>query len=437
MNTKRLLFCLGLLLSLTFVLQSCNDPVTPELLKPWVRDGMTLDFRTHEDFNKNVGVVGDTSTVNPNKYFHTDVKNNIIVPDSVAFEDLVVWNMFAADNDSIAAIDWKDYVIGTGPNDTIMLDVERYKKAGKPPVGLDAVIGSRSLQDSITLRELGIRSNKHFVVKDKQDPENEPDVPPVDPQLTCTGYTVTRYGMDERHALTYYVFDTGVEGMRVAIIGGVHGNEIAGWGAALDIIADFPFTEGKVLVLPKANKLACDLNDRFPGNKSPGNYLPETNNYSTTLGYVDMARVFPGKSNGNITEKIAWCITEILDEFQPELIFDLHESQRPYSNGADGYMGNTLLAVSNNRAANEAAVAAINASGLAPEKNFVLLTSITVGMTNTAFGPRYNAPAFIIETIRYEGLTSPLVTVPLARRISQHRFLIKAIWDNYNKQSKS
>lgn len=283
-----------------------------------------------------------------------------------------------------------------------------------------------------------------FVACSSENGEDPPPPPPsVNVNLSYSSYTVKRYGMDERHELTYYIIDTGVEGMNVAIIGGIHGNEPAGFNTAQDIVNNFPatFVKGKFLIILKANRLACTLNDRYPGARYTSGWSAETINYTTAMGYVDMNRIFPGNSSGNITERIAAVITEILDNFKPKLIFDLHESQNTYHYDDGGALGNSVIARSTYRAANEAAVAAINAStltlslyaegGETKPKAFVSANASAAGMVSTTYSSRYNAPTFTLETTRHEDIT-PEIIVTLARRIEQQRFLINVIWKYYN-----
>ena len=90
-------------------------------------------------------------------------------------------------------------------------------------------------------------------------------IPPKETFPTHIEKTIKKYDLEDKHAITYHIFDTGVPGINTAIIGGVHGNEIAGWNTALQFANEFNFKTGKFLIIPKANLLACELNDRYPG----------------------------------------------------------------------------------------------------------------------------------------------------------------------------
>jgi len=63
----------------------------------------------------------------------------------------------------------------------------------------------------------------------------------------------------------YYTVDSAVEGPTLLIIGGIHGNEPAGYRAA-EQIRHWPIVQGKLVVVPAANRLGLKANTRFlPG----------------------------------------------------------------------------------------------------------------------------------------------------------------------------
>jgi predicted deacylase len=133
--------------------------------------------------------------------------------------------------------------------------------------------------------------------------------------------------------------------------------------------------------------------------------------------------VFPGDPSGNITRQIAAVITEILDNFKPDIIFDLHESQNVY--GIEDHFGNSVLCRSDYRQAADDAVNAINSGNLTPEHPFVAHNSSTEGMISTALSIRFDIPVFTIETTRFEGKNvNAAIQVPFKRRVQQQLFLI-------------
>ena len=129
-----------------------------------------------------------------------------------------------------------------------------------------------------------------------------------------------------------HYFESSIEGPRVAIVGGIHGDEIAGWNAALKLLTKENYFIGTVMIIPKANLQACNANQRYAG-------LGEDYN-----GYVysDLNRTFPGKADGTVTEKISYAVAEAVKDFNPDHVIDLHESRHSYSYG-NKYIGNQII----------------------------------------------------------------------------------------------
>ena len=98
---------------------------------------------------------------------------------------------------------------------------------------------------------------------------------------------------------TVYVFTSTIPGPTIMIVGGIHGDELAGWQAAQTLVTKNDYT-GTVILIPKANTLATTLQKRYPGQDTKGIYEGIT--------YSDLNRIFPGKENGSATEQIAYAI---------------------------------------------------------------------------------------------------------------------------------
>jgi hypothetical protein len=92
------------------------------------------------------------------------------------------------------------------------------------------------------------------------------------------------------------------------VLGGVHGNEPGGWGAA-EGVATWEPARGRLLTLPNANVQAMALFAR------------------TTDQLGDLNRLYPGKSDSQLPmERMAAEIVALAKEFQVEIVLDLHES---------------------------------------------------------------------------------------------------------------
>ena len=125
---------------------------------------------------------------------------------------------------------------------------------------------------------------------------------------------------DTIYETTVYKYTSNVPGKKCVIVGGIHGDEVAGWKAALQLKERRNFI-GEVLIIPQANIFACKRNERYPGRGAEINGIT----------YKDLNRNFPGKANGNVTQQIAHAITQTVIDFNADIIIDLHESLRSSS----------------------------------------------------------------------------------------------------------
>ncbi|MEE8421986.1 MAG: succinylglutamate desuccinylase/aspartoacylase family protein, partial [Dehalococcoidia bacterium] len=118
---------------------------------------------------------------------------------------------------------------------------------------------------------------------------------------------------------------SGVEGPRVMVLGGVHGNEPGGWLAA-EAIADWQPEAGSLLVVPRANVLS-------------------THEFVRTLdGFGDLNRLYPGRPESVLPmSRMAATITAAAREFEVDLLFDLHESWGFFAEYADDERGTATL----------------------------------------------------------------------------------------------
>lgn len=105
------------------------------------------------------------------------------------------------------------------------------------------------------------------------------------------------------------------DGPTVAVLGGVHGDEYEGIVAAAAVWRDIDVLalRGRVLVVPVAN----------PGAFEAGRRTGESDGR-------DLARTFPGRVDGTLTERIAHCLTERVIRGCDYLI-DLHGAGQHYA----------------------------------------------------------------------------------------------------------
>ncbi|AZO52368.1 MULTISPECIES: succinylglutamate desuccinylase/aspartoacylase family protein [unclassified Mesorhizobium] len=131
-----------------------------------------------------------------------------------------------------------------------------------------------------------------------------------DPDLpgTSKGHLVVPGGTD-RGELRLPVFSLNKgEGPRLLITGGNHGNELEGPLVARRLVEWLPEAQtcGRVIVLPALNPLAVEAYSR-----------------NTPLDGLNLNRVFPGRADGSVTERIAEAVSRVLLPMA-DTVFDLH-----------------------------------------------------------------------------------------------------------------
>lgn len=122
-------------------------------------------------------------------------------------------------------------------------------------------------------------------------------------------------------AATPYFVKTGPEpGPTVCVLGGMHGDEPAGYLAAERLLG-WTILKGRLVVLPRAHRMAIERGERaYPRN---------------------MNALFPGKTDGDLMERLAYAIWTLIKQSQPGLLLTLHESVGYHAENPE-YYGQTL-----------------------------------------------------------------------------------------------
>jgi predicted deacylase len=110
----------------------------------------------------------------------------------------------------------------------------------------------------------------------------------------------------------WHVIETGVPGPTVLVVGGIHGNEPAGFRAA-DQIRHWPVERGKLIVIPKVNRLGVEANTRW---------APDHRNDREAR---DLNRNFGSLEQPEPRTDHCRALWKFVEEERPEWIFDLHE----------------------------------------------------------------------------------------------------------------
>lgn len=207
---------------------------------------------------------------------------------------------------------------------------------------------------------------------------------------------------------TSYVVKTGAQGgPTIVVVGGVHGDEVAGYLAARQL-KKWTVERGTLVVLSDANVPAIKANRRFVGR--------------------NMNALFPGKVGGDGNEQLAAAIWDLIKVSQPDLLLTLHESRGFYTEDRARY-GQTFTFDFPRYAPRFARVAeAINQS-IAPQRERFSLKIEAFATCPTYCATKYlGIPATSIETAR------PL---PLKARVDYQLRALRAFFDEWELQATS
>lgn len=156
-----------------------------------------------------------------------------------------------------------------------------------------------------------------------------------------------------------YILDSGKPGVTALLLGGTHGNELAGSTSGLVAVENATMKAGKLIVIPFANHSAISMRDtRKPiahrhliQSRSGDRYLvygdrrtdPEDQGvedpeiYINSKGYElkngaesrNLNRTYPGRSDGTPTEQLSFAIIQLIRQEQVDLSLDMHEADTP------------------------------------------------------------------------------------------------------------
>jgi hypothetical protein len=152
-----------------------------------------------------------------------------------------------------------------------------------------------------------------------------------------------------------YFFDSGIPGGTIMLGGGTHPNEPAGYMASVLVLENIRVEQGRVIIMPRMNNSGFTCTD--PMEAYPQSFTISTKNSERTfrmgsrgtnpldqwpdplvfthkpsgqhysgLESRNLNRNYPGNPRGNITQKVAYAITELIREEQVTVAFDLHEA---------------------------------------------------------------------------------------------------------------
>lgn len=217
---------------------------------------------------------------------------------------------------------------------------------------------------------------------------------------------------------TVHVFDSQIEGPNIAIVGGTHGDEVAGWTAGLQLVDLIPQLKGfcgKILLIPQANIVADNHKVRYAGSSNKSN----------------LNRVYPsGRISGADEEVVAIAdaiIAEVVN-FKPDYIIDLHESRK--ANSDEGGLGNTLIYNNEFLFMEELFTRYNTVYRQGDEAEFCGEPGVKAGSFCKYFSEQYPSNVvFTIETNRNYDSATKTDLIPLETRVRQQLNILNTLFD--------
>ncbi len=183
-----------------------------------------------------------------------------------------------------------------------------------------------------------------------------------------------------KYATDLYIIESGKAGPVVLIVGGVHGNEPAGYTAAAKV-TEWEVDKGTLLVIPKANKLACDSKVR----------------YLSSMG--DLNRDFPQSSTEGADNVLSRAIWSAVKTYDVDWLMDMHEGYDYYKNSSTSSVGQSLIYYPyKTKATASVIVNTLNKDISTSYKKFSLLQYPVKGSLSRAAGQYLGVHSFIFET---------------------------------------
>jgi predicted deacylase len=258
-----------------------------------------------------------------------------------------------------------------------------------------------------------------------------------------------------------YFLDSKEPGGTAFVAGGTHPNEIAGVMAATVLIEHAKVQKGRLIVIGHANNSAASYPD--PARQVPSSYTLKTASgtrhfrYGARLtkpgdqgendpikfrhpsssedleGYEarNLDRAYPGRADGNLTERMAWAILRVLKTESVDIAYDLHESP-PDSRLA-------RMIVSHPKSLDIAALAILDLDASGVGMKLERSSETFRGLSHREWGDATKAHSFLFET-PHPGMVRNTTGVdvvndpkyPLAQRVGLHLSSLLAILDAYN-----
>ena len=211
-----------------------------------------------------------------------------------------------------------------------------------------------------------------------------------------------------KHETKGYVRRAKAEGPTVMVVGGIHGNEVAGYRAAAKV-SDMAIERGQLVTVPRANVAAI------------------RNGTRNARGGKDLNRQFPvGEKPRTGLARALW---NVVTRYDPDVFIDLHESKGIFDGDITGGVGQAIFHSRDDAALADAREAAehLNENYVAdPTYNFTIdpLDPVEDGLSGLFVHKvtrDTDAVSFLVETT-YDG-------PKLATRIQWHTQIVRSLSD--------
>jgi len=204
-----------------------------------------------------------------------------------------------------------------------------------------------------------------------------------------------------------YIIKTDYKEPTIMVVAGTHGNEKAGIKATEYLKDNLHIERGTLIIIPKANILACEENVRY--------FSPE----------INLNRVYPGNPQGNSVEKLAYEIFSLMKRYDIGLLVDLHESIEFYRKNPKNY-GQTVVIDSDDDCLFELSsflVEEMNQGIIEDGNRYKVLVDPVKGSTAYCAHHQLGILALTFETCR---------KLPLSFRIEEQIKFVKIILSKWN-----
>lgn len=219
--------------------------------------------------------------------------------------------------------------------------------------------------------------------------------------FSCQGEEIQRGVVmaGTRYETPYFIKKGAVPGPTVVVIGGVHGDEPAGYLAARRLVR-WKIERGTLVIMPDAHREAIRRNERgYPGN---------------------MNRMFPGKANGDDMQRLAYEIWQVIREARPDLLLTLHESRDFHADNPSRYGQTFCFDFNELKPYMNRALRRVNADIETRKHKFLIFVDPFPTCPTYQTWSKLNTPATSIETSK---------TLPLKTRMKYQLMAVQAFFD--------